>query len=390
MGTKPYEVLRAFTVVLLMSLCCACGSADNAETANQTPTKVALAPVVQDDISTYIQATGSISPRAETFIGPKVNGRIEAFFADEGDFVEKGDPLVRLEQIRFTLDLKQARAAHEENTANLKNLKRTLKRKNELFEKDVIDKQVIDDLQTQVELARARADMSASRLATAGVNLQDSVLYAPFSGFVVERRMNRGEMYAARSNEYVFHLVDTSVVEVEVDIFETKKRFVSVGEAVSVTVDAFAEKNFSGTITVVNPLIDPASRKFLVKIEVTNPDYLLEPGMFARVAITEHTTEKAVLVPARAVLERDGKKVVFTVEEARARKRPVSIGLSTYRRVEITEGVSPGEQVIVDGLYAVKDNAPVTVRAEQSAPPEQTYADTANPPGRGGPAPAQP
>ncbi len=373
MSTKRYTVMSALAVLTLAGLLFSCGSGSRSNKAaeSQTPTKVTCAPVVQDTISTYIQATGSISPHAETFIGPKVDGRIEAFFADEGDFVEQGDRLVRLEQIRFTLDLKQARAAHEENTANLKNLKRTLKRKKELFEKDVIDKQVIDDLQTQVELARARADMSASRLATARVNLQDSVLYAPFSGFVVERRMNRGEMYAARSNEYVFHLVDTSTVEVEVDIFETKKRFVSIGEAVSVTVDAYAEKKFTGTITVVNPLIDPASRKFLVKIAVANPDYLLEPGMFARVAIKEHTTENAVLVPARAVIERDGAKVVFVVEQGRAQMRPVSTGLTTYRLVEITEGVSPGVQVIVDGLYAVKQGTPVTVRgagAVKSAP----------------------
>jgi len=158
----------------------------------------------------------------------------------------------------------------------------------------------------------------------------------------------------------VFHLVDPSTVIVELNIIETKKRFVSVGTAVEVTVDALPGTPRPGTVTVVNPLVDPASRKFLVKVSIPNQDFALEPGMFARVSMPEQTRAGALAVPARAVTDRNGRRLAFVDEGGCAREREVATGLVTPEQIEILSGLSEGEAVIVDGLLTVKDGTRIT------------------------------
>ncbi|MCP4715951.1 MAG: efflux RND transporter periplasmic adaptor subunit, partial [Deltaproteobacteria bacterium] len=238
-------------------------------------------------------------------------------------------------------------------------------RQQELYATGVVDQQLFDDTKTQQELAQARLHMARARFKRADEDKKDSVLYAPFSGFVVERRMNSGELFSGMANEYVFHLIDTRTVEVESNIIETKKRYLKQQQAVTVTVDAIPDKSFAGTITAINPLVDPASRKFLVKITVKNPSFELESGMFARVGIPEKSSLQAILVPAGAVIERHGKTVLFTTENNRAVTKEVKIGLVTHELLEVIDSISEGTPVITDGLYAVKDGTPIKVISRQ-------------------------
>jgi len=334
------------------------GSGDTAK-----PARVRVAKVIKGDIETEIKVTGTILPDRETFIGPKVSGRIDRFFVDEGDFVEKGKPIVQLEQVRFDLMVKEAEASYHESLSSLKNLEKKLIRQKDLFKKGITDKERFDDIVTDVDLARARADMAKSRFNTAKEDMKDSVLNAPFSGFVVERKMNTGEMYSGRSGDYVFHMVDTNSVKVELNIIETKKRYIKTGKTVSVLVDAIPDKVFEGKIEVVNPFVDTASRKFLVKVKLDNPDLMLSSGMFARVIIPEEQHTGILLVPAVALIEREAGKLIFLAREGKAVARPVKTGLRTHEFSEISDGdIKEGDPVIIDGFYAVKDGTPIIIQ----------------------------
>jgi membrane fusion protein, multidrug efflux system len=217
-----------------------------------------------------------------------------------------------------------------------------------------------DDMVTEVELARAQADMAAAKFELCREDYEDTVLKAPFSGFVVERRFNNGEMFSSK-DDYVFHLVDTSTVKVEVHVFETRKEHMQVGKKVPVTVDAASGTTFEGRITVVNPRVDPGSRKFLAKIEIPNSGYALQTGMFARVRIPAEARSNVLLTPVAAVIERDEQKIVFVADNGTARQREVSVGLETQALAEITDGLGEGDLVVVDGLYAVKDGTPLAI-----------------------------
>ncbi len=354
-----YLLLLSTAVALLFFTSCSGGGNDGDNSVR--PADVRVTAVVRDDIATEIEATGTIAPNRESYLAPKVGGRIEKIFADEGDYVEADKPLLQLEQVRFRLALAEAGAAHKEARAHLKNQQARLRRTTELYDKGIADRQLHDDVLTEVRLAEARADMAASRLERAREDMKDSVLNAPFSGFVVERRMNTGESFSKQKSDYVFHLVDTSTVKVEVHIFETKKKYIVAGKKVRVSVDAVPDREYAGFITVVNPYVDPASRKFLVKIEIPNESFELESGMFARVHIPEEQHAQALLVPSAAVTERDGVQVVFRAAQNTAEQREVATGLTTHTLIEITGGLGEGDRVIIDGLYSVKDGTPINI-----------------------------
>jgi membrane fusion protein (multidrug efflux system) len=358
---KTSKIIKFLCVLTLLFY--GCGSNDDKDSGDTVkPARVRVGKVLKGDISTEIKVTGSILPERETFIGPKVSGRIDKFFVDEGDFVKKGSPLVQLEKVRFDLMYKEAEASYNESISSLKNHKKKLVRQKDLFEKGITDKERFDDIVTDVDLARARAEMSKSRFNTAKEDVKDSLLNAPFSGFVVERKMNIGEMYSGRSGDYVFHLVDTSSVKVELNIIETKKRYIKKGKTVSVLVDAMPGKVFEGKIEVVNPFVDTASRKFLVKVKMDNPDLMLESGMFARVCIPEEQHSNVLLVPAEALIEREGEKLIFLARGGKAVARVVKTGLSTHKFSEISDGdIKEGDPLIVDGFYAIKDGSPLLV-----------------------------
>jgi len=361
MKKKLTNIIRILCVLILLVY--GCGSKeDSAKDEKVRPSTVKVAEILKGDITTEINVTGTILPVRETFIGPKVSGRIDELFVDEGEFIKAGEPLVQLEQVRFDLMYKEAESSYQESLASLKNLKKKLTRQKDLFEKGITDKERFDDIVTDVDLAMARKEKELSRFNNAKEDIKDSVLKAPFSGFVVERKMNAGEMYSGNSGEYVFHLVDTSSVNVELNIIETKKRYIKVGQTVSVLVDAIPDKVFEGKIAVVNQLVDTASRKFLVKIKMDNPDFMFESGMFARVSIPEEKHTGVLLVPTAALMEREGKKLIFLARGGKAESRSVDTGLSTHEFTEITDGdIKSGDSVIVDGFYAVKDGSPIAV-----------------------------
>jgi len=356
-----------FSAALCALLCAAvaggCGSGETGGSDRDVRiTPVTVAPVVLATIETRMQLTGTIQPDIETFIGPKVGGRIEKFFADTGDFVQEGSPLLQLETVRFELAAREAQAALEETRKNLAHLENTLQRNHKLFETGILDKQLLDDTVTSAALARARADMARARYERARIDLQDATLLAPFSGFVVERRMNAGEVCSAVPGEYIFHLVDPSTVILELNIIETKKQFITAGKKVEVMVDALPGTVWIGTISVINPLIDPASRKFLVKVSIPNDGFALEPGMFARVSIPEHTRANALVVSSRSVIERDERMIAFVADAAQARLRVLELGLTTPEQVEVLSGLQEGEQIIEGGLFALQDGTRIRIR----------------------------
>ncbi len=123
----------------------------------------------------------------------------------------------------------------------------------------------------------------------------------------------------------------------------------------AVAVDAYPGEVFPGKIAVINPKVDPKSRTFLVKIKIPNPDFRLRGGMFCRVKIPEQEKEDVLWIPKEALLVKAEKHIVFKVENNKAISQIVKLGISDGSRVEITEGLKEGEQVVIEGLYALTD-----------------------------------
>jgi membrane fusion protein (multidrug efflux system) len=339
-----------------------CGSND-AKTATEEPVvPVTATRVERGDIASTIQVTGTIFPWQESMISPKVSGRIEKLFADEGDKVTRGQTLAELEQERLLIMIKESKASLQEARAQLRNLESTLERSRKLFREGVLDSQHFDDTATERDLAAARVKRAEALLERAEQDLQDSIISAPFDGFVVEKLMNEGEMATTMPPSNIFHLVDTSRVKIECDISEEKRTVISVGRQASITLDAYPGEVFTGEITTVNPKIDIVSRTFTVKIEIPNPDFKLESGMFARIRIAEEQSLNTLLIPRGVIIEAGGVKKVFLVKNGRAAEREITTGITTPESAEITGGLSEGDMIVTRGFYALKDGIKVTVQ----------------------------
>lgn len=373
------------TSVLLALLTIACENFDSdekiqppASTGDELPT-VRVAAVRRGDISVPIFATGTIFPQHESKIGPKISGTLEAVYVDEGDEVKEGQILAKLDQANILIGNRQCEASVRVAEAQLKeaqlkeeNLRKEKARLANLHEKRAISQQRYDNIVTahsmavtRLEILKAQIVSCNENLAMAEQKLKDSVILAPFSGIIVKRLVNRGEYVTTMPPTVFFVIVNIDRVKTEVGLPEVHLARVAKGNRTEITADAYPGVQFGGKISTINPLVDPVSRAFTVKIEIPNRGQRLKAGMFARVTLYPKVHRGALVVPFKSVLQRDGKTGVFVIDGDRALFRPVTAGITDENEVEVIEGLAQGEEVISDGHYGMADNTRIRVLREQ-------------------------
>ncbi len=379
---RPIRLFVALmTGILLVAACENRGGRNRGGNPPEAETKVAPAVPVEvvavkkGELAQRVTGVGNITPEREAHIGSKLSGRIEEIYCREGDMVNKGDVLIKLEQKNHLLavtgaeaQLLMAQATHTEAKVNLENVAREKERLNRLYEKSAISQQRNDDINSayllagiKVELAQANLTGAVTGLASAREQLQDTLIRAPFAGIVVRRSANSGEMIAAGIP--IISLVAIDRVKLEVDVLEMKITQVKQGLEGDVTVDALGSGIFKGKISGINPRINPLNRTFRIEIAIANDGHLLKPGMFARLTIKTETLKNVLIIPAKAILEETkGSGYVLLVKDNRALKRSVKIGLSDENLVEIKDGLTPGDLVIVAGNYGMEEGTAVSFR----------------------------
>jgi len=373
-----------WTVLGLAFLMCGCQNSDSEEKITPPGSKIVEPPAVKavtvkrGDISVPLVATGTIFPAYESNIGPKISGTIEIVYVDEGDTVQKGQPLVQLDQQNLLIALRQGHAAVRVAEAQLKeaevkgeNLKKEKERLANLLKKNVISQQKYDDIDTAysmavtgMEVIRAQILSSRENLAMAEQKLRDTVIIAPFSGLIVKRFINQGEFVSTMPPSPLFLMMSIDKVKTEIGLPEIHIAHIHLGNPVDVTVDTYPGSIFKGTVSTINPMVDPVSRAFTVKVGIPNKDHRLKPGMFARVTIYPTIHKGALIVPFKSVMKREGMTVVFVIEGMTVRLRKVTTGITNEREIEVIDGLQEGEEVVIEGHYGMADNTTVQVERE--------------------------
>ncbi len=185
---------------------------------------------------------------------------------------------------------------------------------------------------------------------------------APIDGTIIRYYVDIGDSVIPQEpmpQEPVFNIAYIDKVRIVVNVGEKDISKLREGEKVRVSVDAYPGENFLGRVVKIAPAVDPRSRKLKVELEVENKDHRLKSGMFADVEVIYEEHRNVLVVPKIAVLEREGRNILFTVENGRARLREVRIGVSDTEKIEIVEGLNEGESVIVEGNYGLLDGAKV-------------------------------
>ena len=368
-------------VIGLTLLICGCQNSGSEEKIAPKARKVAepatvkVVAVKRGDISVPISATGTIFPEYESKIGPKISGTIEIVYVDEGDQVRKGQILAQLDQKDLLIAVRQGQAAVRVAEAQLKeaevkvrNLRRERERLANLFKKNVISQQRYDDIDTaysmavvRVEVIRAQILSCRENLAMAEQKLKDTVIVAPFSGLIVKRFINQGEFVSTMPPSPLFLIMNIDRVKTEIGLPEVHLARINIGNPVEVKVDTYPGITFTGKISTINPMVDPVSRAFKIKVEIPNKDHRLKPGMFARAKIYPEIHKDALIVPFKSVMKREGNTVVFVVEGDRVRLRAVTAGIDNEREIEVIDGLGEGEEVVIEGHYGMADKTKVRV-----------------------------
>src|SRR5512135_3160910 len=236
-----------------------------------------------------------------------------------------------------------------------------------LIKENAVSEQQREKIQLAFDAAAAQLEQARAGLNLAQHALDVSIMTAPFAGVVASKNAEVGDVINPMMGGFgggaggVLTLMDFSRVKTEVAVSSEDIGRIRKGQAAVLRIGAFPGRDFVGTVLLVNLTADPLSKKFGVEAVFENRDGVLRPGTFGDVLFELESHENALVVPQKAVLEN---AYVFVVENGKAVKKPVTLGLQNTTMVEILEGLAEGLPVVVEGNYGLEEGAPVQVLEE--------------------------
>lgn len=391
----------------------------SAENKNEQATPVYSQIITTGTISHKIKTSGEIKPMLGVSLIPEASGKIEEIFVDVGDFVKKGQKLAQindetqqaqLAQAKASLNvanaaikmqevtiessrssLVSAKAAVEASESQLKNLTVTRKRLEKLFSEGAVSRQDVDDIITKydnanaahvsaqtnvkrasdaiqtalvtLEMRKAEQTQATANLNAVKVNLDKTVVDAPFDGVITARYEDPGAN--ANMAKALFDIQQSNPVKIIGTVIEKDLYQLIAGKTnVVITVDS-VDGEFKGVVTKIYPSIDNSSRTGKIEIHLDNADNKLRTGMFAKIDVLVTTHENAVIVPRDSLVKYENNYLAYVVEKQGDRyiavKRDVKVGIFDDDKVEVISGLKAGDRLISKGTEFVREGAPVSI-----------------------------
>lgn len=373
--------------------------------------EVTIKEVKSGDITSVVTATGKIQPEVEVVISSEVPGEIIELPVNDGDFVDKGELLVRVNPDTLEAQVKQqeaslasTQAGAAQRRAEMLQAELDLKRIKDLFQKEFATQDELEQAQTRLEVARAAHEAALfqikrqeMQLKEANDQLAKASIYSPITGTVVSLSSEIGDRVVGTgqfAGTEIMRVADLTNMEVQVDVSEADIVNVSIGDTATVEVDALPKESLEGVVTeIANSAQSTAERSqeqlttFAVRIKLTEPARELRPGMSATADIETDTVEDVVKVPLGSVVvrpqrevrksmgeevdeeeeadeeaegeENDGDekddrvRVVFLAVDGKAMLTEVETGIADRDFIEIKSGVSEGDRIITGSYRAL-------------------------------------
>lgn len=330
--------------------------------------------VDRGDIVRTVSANGTLNPVVLVNVGTQVSGTIQKLYADFNDPVKAGQALAELDPALFRAALDQSRANLANAEASLQLAEANERRARALFAKDYIARQELDQAVQALGAARAQVAAASATVRRDETNLRYSVIVSPVSGIVVSRSVDVGQTVAASfQTPTLFSIAqDLKRMQIDTTVAEADVGSVKVGQSVHFTVDAYAGRDFQGTVRQIrlNSQVLQNVVTYNVVIDVANPEEILLPGMTAFVSIVtaEHPNALRVPVaalrfkptaegaaPSRPAARGAGEKKVYRLADGKPVAVPVQTGVGDGKFMEIVSGeVREGDALVVEDLTAQK------------------------------------
>jgi RND family efflux transporter MFP subunit len=355
---KHFGKIACLALSLMIAGLAGCSNEQRIEAA--APETVSNVPVVTIQkviVPNWLEAVGTVRAAQTSQLASQLMGNIVAVEAREGQRVQGGQVLALIDDSQPRAALAQATAAELAAQKELSATESeyalaavTLKRYQQLFEKQTVSPQEFDQVKTRYQSAEARRDMAQAALAQAGAALTQArtllgyaQIRAPFAGVITERRVDSGTL--ASPGMLIFTLEDTRNYRLEVTVDESDLQLVHIGQSTPANIDALRTTEITGKVVEIVPAADPGSRSFLVKIELSKDSHL-RSGLFGRAQFARGQ-RSALLIPRAAVVERGQLQGVYVLDsEQIAGLHYVTLGRTAGQQVEALSGLEGGEKII--------------------------------------------
>ena len=374
------------------------------------PVRTAL--VEKGEVNSFLKVTGVVEANETVRVTSEIMGQVKEVKVKDGEEVNKGDILIALgdEQIKIqvaqaqaTLDsiqassdkiksgarpqeIKQAESALLQAKMNRDSVEENYLRMEKLFSQKAISEQQYEQAKNQYKIAdvqyqsaqesyglviegageqdiksvEAQVRQAKAALDMAKYQLSNAKIIAPIGGRVTSIAVSSGEMVAPSLP--LLSIIDVSRIFVKVGISEKDISKIKEGQTVHLEIDAFPEEKFRGEVVSKGVAVDQMSKTLEVKIEILQPDTDIPVGVFARGDILVKTNQNALIIPSSALSrKKDGGIYVYVIEEGIARQKEVVLGIIQDERVEILDGLSEEEEIVVLGNQELKDGLKVDV-----------------------------
>lgn len=312
---------------------------------NQPPALVIVATVTESPFASSVEALGTAKANEGIDVAAKVSNRVTAVRFREGQYVKLGEVLVELDAAETQADLAVAEAA-------LNDARSQVTRSRELALTQALSAQQMEQLESTLRANEAR-------VASARARLNEQTIRAPFAGRVGLRNVSVGGL--VNSGTIITTLDDISVMKVDFSVPETHLSMLSDGLEIEASSAAYPGQTFKGRVLSVGSRVDPVSRSLVVRGLLPNRESKLKPGMFMTVRLAGTVDKRALTIPEQALVPERDKQYVFAVIDGKAVKTEIVVGRRRPGEVEVLQGLSAGDEVIIEGTQKVRDGVAVRI-----------------------------
>ena len=346
---------------------------------------VELATALEGPISSFLTSTANLRALRDVVITSQADGMVTRVLAEEGDYVELGQALTLLDdrELRIKLELavqkaeqsrlqlEKAGIRQEKAKVQILNTGLELKRKELAFADQLVSEEEVAQLRyrvaelehdervaasEQVEF-KHRVDELLGEIEQVKLEISRTRITAPFAGHLTERVVQLGQL--VRNQDRLFRLGAFSPLYADVHLAESAAQWVRPGQKAAVLLGTDNAKSLEGEVERLSPVVDQSTGTVKVTVKLNPSDRSFRPGAFVRVDIKTDTRQQAVLIPKRAVLQEDGANFVFIAEGETAHRKKITLGYQNEGEVEVREGVSAGDKIVVAGQGNLKEGSKV-------------------------------
>ncbi|HEY4216104.1 MAG TPA: efflux RND transporter periplasmic adaptor subunit [Gemmatimonadaceae bacterium] len=361
------ELIAMAALVLAVGGVACKGNDDASKTAAPAAAGMTVGPeniaiVKAQQIRSGPSISGSLTPEEQATVRAEVGGPVLQTYVEQGQHVNKGSPLVRIDDATLRESVLSARAALStaQNSADI--AKKQVDRDETLLKAGAIAQRDVEVVTNQYSAAQSQVANAQSMLANAEKQLSKATVASPFTGIVSERQVSAGDV--VQPGGALYTIVNPATMRLEASVPADQLSEVRMGVPVDFTVNGYPDRDFTGRITSINPIADPATRQVRIIVTLPNTGGVLVGGLFADGHVASEVRTAPVL-PLSAVDERSLQPFVMELKNGLVQKATVTLGIrdAETETVEIRSGVQPGDTILVGAARGISEKTPVKISA---------------------------